>query len=97
MLLKAIASQSQTIASSESEMHNERRELNEVKTTLGLLRAKIARANESCGLLEQPQLLRDYDRMVLQFDEYGTKIGTLKSSNNILKWKLFNTKVPGHS
>lgn len=71
-----------------TEMQNERRKLNEFKAKLNKIRGAYAKVSESCGLLEQPLLLREYDKLVNTIHEHGLQISNIEIENAGLREKI---------
>lgn len=92
LLRKDIEKNREILRIMKNEMQNERRNLNEVKAKLSHIRNVYTRKSESCGLLEQPLLLRAYDNLVNIIGEHENEINEIEITNarlkeNILKYE----------
>lgn len=88
LLRKDIEKNREILRITKSEMKNERRKLNEVKAKLSHVRNVYTRKSESCGLLEQPLLLRAYDNLVNIIQEHEKEMNEIEITNARLKQKI---------
>lgn len=71
-----------SLAAAKIELNMNRHSLSKRKGKLNALRKRVAKVSDSCGLLEYPLLLEDYNQMVDSVQECECQIAALSNGVN---------------